>query len=348
MDYSKHLFRASSFGNLMTGAQGLTDAQHKEVTDLEALKTAKKPLTTKQQEDFDSLSVKEELSTAENSKLEKLTSKSNEIIGLTETKKKKLDKLVFQRDNTILSKGAKTYLRKLRREIKFERRVQLKSKFLTKGIEMEEEAIDFLSVWHDTEFTNNKLRVENGFFTGEVDVLEGYDTKASWSLDTLPDPLEKLDSLYEFQNRVYMALHNAEKWTTSYVLINATDSELTNMIYREGFKWDGNNIPDWKKLEILNLYIYDMATFMLWCNSEDCLPDIDLYKEQLETDNVDPALEKAVNIFTSFVEIPDYERIVEKTTYRDLELESIMNDVVILSREYMKEVEGTMLKQKPE
>ena len=30
MDYSKHLFRASSFGNLMTGAQGLTDAQHKE------------------------------------------------------------------------------------------------------------------------------------------------------------------------------------------------------------------------------------------------------------------------------------------------------------------------------
>ena len=198
MDFTNHTFRASSFGNLMTGTQGLTIPQQKLL---------------------DTLSIKEELT---------------EKQGLT------LADLIRKRDNLELSKGAKTYLRKLRRQVKFKRRPDIKSKFLTKGIELEEEAITFLSLWHDQVFTNNKDRVFGEYFQGECDIKEGYDTKCSWHLDSLPDPDEALDGLYEFQNRVYMILYKQDQWITSSILLNMTDSALEDAIYRESFKWQGN------------------------------------------------------------------------------------------------------------
>jgi len=344
MDYSKHLFRASSFGVLVSGKQGITPEQHDEILKLETRRTAKKGLTDKQTEGYNKLLVciPSERTEATIKKISDFETKRDEILGLTPTMETKLADLIFKRDNTILSKGAKTALRKIRREIKFSRRKELKSKYLKKGIQFEEEAIDFLSIWHNRLFTNNKLRVEDDYFSGEVDITEGYDTKCSWELDTLPDPIEALDTLYEYQNRVYMRLHNAEQWTTSYVLINATDWALKDMIYREGFNWKDNLIPDWKKLEILNLYIYDEKSFIKWCKDEDCIPDLIEYESQLKTDTVNPDLEKAVNIFTNFVEIPDHERIVEKTTYRDLEIEKIMIDIVKLSRDYLQEVQDAI------
>ena len=342
MDYSKHKFRASSFGLIAAGKHGITPEQEEKIKSYEERLVTKKGLTEKQQDQLNKLKDLDSPTDAQQKKIKELTEKSNEIVGLTPAMQKDLDDLKFKRDNIVLSKGAKTHLRKLRREIKFKRRKQLKSKYLVKGIEFEEQAIDFLSIWHDTLFTNNKERKEDDYFSGEVDIIEGYDTKCSWELDTLPDPTEALDSLYEYQNRVYMRLHNAEKWTTSYILLNATDSALRDMLYREGFRWQDNIVPDWKKLEILNHYIYDHKTFMEWCELEECIPDINMYKSQLENDTVDEDLEKAVEIFTGFVEIPDNERIVEKTTYRDMEIEKIMVKIADLSIKYLQEVEDAM------
>jgi len=290
MDFTKYKFRASSFGNLMTGTGGLTVAQEKTIKALEWKK------------------------------------KDPEQKDLTEKQETTLKELIYKRDNIELSKGAKTYLRKLRREEKFGRRAEIKSKFLTKGIELEEEAITFLSIWHDQVFTNNKERLFSEYFQGECDIEEGYDTKCSWALNSLPDPEEKLDSLYEYQNRIYMILWELDQWTTSSILLNMTDSALNDAIYRESFKWAGNEIPEWKKLEIINLYIYDERNFVRLCDVHDCTPN-----EESEGE--------AIDIFTNFKEIPQHERIIEKTVIRDKKIEETMVEVAKLARIYLQEQE---------
>ena len=56
------------------------------------------------------------------------------------------------------------------------------------------------------------------------------------------------------------------------------------------FKWEGNEIADWKKLEITNLYIYDEENFFRLCKEHDCIPT-----EHSST--------KAIDIFNDFVDV---------------------------------------------
>jgi hypothetical protein len=332
-DFSNHKFRASSFGNLMVGALGLTEAQEKLIEDLELRKVTKKGLTEKQEALYLSLlNSEKELTDKQNDTLNDLSKKKDEVIGLTDKQQETLDDLIHKRDNFELSKGAKSYLRKLRREIKFGRRHELKSKYLEKGIELEEEAITFLSLYHGEYFTNNKDRVFDDFFQGEVDVLEGYDTKCAWSLNTLPDPEEPLDKIYEYQDRVYARLHNKDRWTTSSIILSMTDSALADVIYREGFRWDNNEIADWRKVELIMLNTYEEDTFVQRCASYDCIPN-----ENSEM--------KHIEMFNSFVEVPTHERIVEKTIERDLEIEKQMIMVVKASRVYLQQIEDEMAKK---
>jgi len=329
MDFSDYKFRASSFGNLMTGATGLTDAQNKLIEELEAKKTTKKTLTDKQKELHDKLSIKPDLTDKEALVLADLKNKANEVIGLTEKQQETLDDLIYRRDNFELSKGAKSYLRKIRREVKFNRRKELKSKYLEKGIELEEEAITFLSLYHGKVFENNKGRVYGEYFQGECDIPEGFDTKVAWELDTLPDPKEPLNPIYEYQNRIYMILYDKEQWTTSSIVMNMTDSALKDVIYREGFRWKDNEVPKWRLVEIIAFYTYDEETFYNRCISHDCTPN-----EESE--------EKHIDMFMGFVEIPVHERIVEKTVYRSVEIEEAMIEVVKASRIYLNELESEM------
>ena len=287
IDWSKHLFRASSFGDLMAGAKELTDKQKETL----AAYQMKDELTAKQQET--------------------------------------LDDLISKRDSIELSKGAKTVLRKMRREIKFNRRKQLKSKYLTKGIQLEEQAIDFLSIYHDTVFENNKERRENEWFSGESDIIEGIDAKCAWELDTLPDPEEPLPAIYEFQDRIYMMLWDKDEWTTSSIVLNMMDSALNDAIYREGFNWEDNIIPEWKKIELIAFYIYDEENFYRLCKLHDCVPNAE-------------SSELAIDSFNGFVEIPDHERIVEKTVYRDKAIEKRMIEIAKLARIYLQELDDLM------
>ena len=332
-DFSDHKFRASSFGNLMTGATGLTEAQLKLIEDLETKKVTKKGLTPKQHDlQFKLLNSDKELNDKQQETLDDLNNKQDELIGLTDKQQETLDDLIYKRDNFELSKGAKSYLRKLRREIKFGRRQELKSKYLEKGIELEEEAITFLSLYHGEYFTNNTDRVFDDFFQGEVDVLEGYDTKCVWSMNTLPDPEEPIPNIYEYQNRVYMRLHNAEKWTTSSIALSMTDTALADVIYREGFRWENNEISEWRKVEIIKQWTYEEEDFVKRCSTYDCIPDASSEM-------------KHIDMFNSFVEIPVYERIVEKTVERDLDIEEKMIEVAIASRVYLQEIEDDMFKK---
>lgn len=326
INWDKYLFRASGISNIMAGTGGISEDQEKKIEELTKKKTALKELTDKQKQLVSTLSALEKRTDKQEETLNDLITKSKEVVGLTPNQQEELDRLIYKRDNLELSPGAKTYIRNLYREVRYNRRRQLKSKYLTKGIELEEEAIDMVTLYKGQFFTNNKERVNNRWLTGEVDILEGIDTKCSWSLDTFPFDGDPLDSNYYWQNMAYMDLHNAEKWSTIYCLIDATDSAIADFIYREGFNWKDNEIPKWKKLEILNYYIYTEENFFRHCVALDCVPD--------EDDG-----EKAIDIFTGFVPMSLEERIVEKETIRnDSEIE-LMHKMVELARIELKRLD---------
>lgn len=289
-DFSNYKFRASSFGDLMAGAKDLTEKQHALIGVLE----------------------------------DKLANDN-----ITEKQKETLDELLIKRDTIELSKGAKTVLRKLRREIKFDRRREINSKYLLKGTTLEEEAIDWLSLHHDTVFTNNKERREDEYFSGECDITEGYDTKVSWSLDTLPDPEEPLKAIYEYQNRVYMRLWKKKEWTTSSIALSMLPKEIKNSLYGEAWKWAGEEVPTWRKIEIIKYFCYEEEYFIKMLTANDVIVN-------KESD------EKTIDMFQSFVEIPGAERIVEKTTYYDKAIDKNMEAIAKLGREYMQEIEDKL------
>ena len=290
--------------------------------------------------------VMEEPTDKQKAKIVELEAKKIKTTVLTENQQLELDTYTSYRDNPLdhitLSKGAKTVLRKMRREIKFKRRKELKSKYLKKGIELEEKAITFLSKHHNDVFTNNTERRFSEFFSGESDVEEGYDTKVAYELDTLPDVEESLKTIYEYQDRVYMILWDKEQWTTSTIIMNMLDDQMVKEIYGEVWKWQPEDIPDWRKIEIIKHYIYDEENFIRLCKFNDCMPDLAEYARQLESGDVDELLEKACDMFQDFVEIPDHERIVEKTVYRDKDIEAAMNKIAELSRKYMQDIENEM------
>ena len=317
----------------MAGTKGISNKQLEKIDELEVKKLKKNGLGKGDSAKVEKLEAMDQLNEKQRSNLSSLIEKRDEVKGLTSTQASEYSKLIKLRDDPLeLSKGAKTHLRKLRREIKFGRRKELKNQYLSKGVIKEEDAITFLTLWHGDYFVNNKERVENKFFSGEVDVIEMYDTKCSWEMDSLPDPEEPLPMIYEYQNRVYMMLHNAEQWTTSAILFSIIPSAMEDKIYREGFEpeWKGSNLPNWRKLELISFYTYTEKDFWDYMVMFDCEP---------EPDDL-----KSADVILNFVELPDYERIVEKTTYRDKDIEELMVQVVKLARIYLQEQDQLMMK----
>lgn len=345
IDWSKHLFRASSFGNMMAGVKTISESQLRRIDELEAKKKEVKGLGKGDTDILEKYKKLETPNDKQKAKIVELEAKKIKKTELTPIQEKELNDNIYLRDNFLktlsLSKGAKTYLRTIFREIKYNRRKELKSKYIDKGNKEEENAITFLSIYHDQEFENNKRRLEDEFFTGETDVVDGWDTKCAYEMSTLPDKKEPLIIIYEYQDRVYCRLNDSDWWITASILLNMPDEMIVDMFYKEGFnpRWKGGTVPNWKKLEMLNLYIYDKENFLRLCKLHECDPNLKEYEQQLKDNKVDKDLEKACNIFTGFVEMPMKARIVEKKVERDLDVESAMVEMAKLGRIYLQELE---------
>ncbi|HEY4714786.1 MAG TPA: hypothetical protein VIH30_11180 [Aquirhabdus sp.] len=157
-------------------------------------------------------------------------------IRVIQKKKVKTDEEKFILEdllNRTLSQGAKTYIKEL---VKFERygfREYLDNKYIKKGLQCEDAAIDFLSELHDTFYIKHVGRVQNEFLTGECDILTDTmirDIKCSWSIGTFPmfnDDAEQAikDAGYDWQGRAYMWLYDRPSFSVDYVLM-PTPEEL--------------------------------------------------------------------------------------------------------------------------
>jgi hypothetical protein len=116
---------------------------------------------------------------------------------------------------------------------------QINNKFLSKGIWLEDEAIDKAIEWLDIPFAlKNEQFFEDDFFCGTPDLIlddEVLDIKCSWDAFTFPlfeNEIPTKDYFYQLQ--VYMHLTGKRNARLVYVLLNTPDE----LVYEEKHDYD--------------------------------------------------------------------------------------------------------------
>ncbi len=198
---------------------------------------------------------------------------------------KKAEKLILLKESIIdletkgddigemLSTGAKTYLIDLYVRIKYGRRKEITSKYLEKGLQTEEDGITNISLFAKKFLTKNTVRFENGYLTGEPDVLDGdsgmrytdvYDNKSSWDIYTFNRVKFKVDEInedYWWQMQGYGWLTGATQLHLCYNLIDTPEAiiqrEIKSLWYALGCPDDGDSIYEEAKHELTKKMIYN-------------------------------------------------------------------------------------------
>jgi hypothetical protein len=122
-----------------------------------------------------------------------------------------------------LSETAKGELLKIYILEVYGREKEIHSKYIEKGLAVEEDSITLLSRIKKIPFFKNKERKENDFITGEVDIKDPYlmDTKSCWDLHTFMETkTKKLNKSYEYQIQGYCDLYGFDQCSICYCLID--------------------------------------------------------------------------------------------------------------------------------
>src|SRR6185312_7013768 len=104
------------------------------------------------------------------------------------------------------------------------RRRQLTTKQLEKGIICEPQAIEMISILDDAIYEKNDEVKENDWIIGTPDVVDEFihDVKSSYDAETfIPMLLEPLEKGYEYQMQGYMYLWEKQKALVRRCLISA-------------------------------------------------------------------------------------------------------------------------------
>lgn len=128
----------------------------------------------------------------------------------------------------LLSETTKTYVFDWLKENIYGYRKELNNKFVTKGLDLEDEAIDKAIELLDLPFTlKNEKFYEDEYFTGTPDLIINdtvFDIKCSWDCYTFPlFDTEIPTKNYYYQLQVYMHLTGLKKATLVYVLLNTPE-----------------------------------------------------------------------------------------------------------------------------
>jgi hypothetical protein len=135
----------------------------------------------------------------------------------------------------LLSKTAQKHLLDVYIAEKYGRKKDIQTKQMKKGIEVEQDSIDLLSMYLKMPFSKNDQRFTNDYITGFPDIIDNdriIDIKSSYDLWTfignIPD---KLDSLYHWQMQSYMWLTGAKSSVIAYCLVNTPESIIEQEKY---------------------------------------------------------------------------------------------------------------------
>jgi hypothetical protein len=126
-----------------------------------------------------------------------------------------------------LSVGSKTFITQKAKEHVFGYRREVTSKYMEKGILVEQDSIDLLNSVFFSKYVKNTVRKENDFVSGECDIWTGntiVDIKSVWSIDTFPLlPEDGKDTSYEWQVRAYMMLWGVDNAAVAYCLVDTPE-----------------------------------------------------------------------------------------------------------------------------
>jgi len=135
----------------------------------------------------------------------------------------------------LLSKTAQKHLLDVYIAEKYGRKKDIQTKQMKKGIEVEQDSIELLSMYLKMPFSKNDKRFTNDYITGFPDIIDNdriIDIKSSYDLWTfignIPD---KLDSLYHWQMQSYMWLTGAKSAVIAYCLVNTPESIIEQEKY---------------------------------------------------------------------------------------------------------------------
>lgn len=222
------LFRASSFGNLMTEGKGsqFTPENAERISELEYER-------------------------------DNLLNKNGNKIKWTPNKQEELDKLIDKRDAPPqLSETAKSEVEKIWLLSKKGFYEELDNKYVSKGLYSEDDGIGLISEVEGNFYIKNSERVTKGHLTGECDVKHTYnsfeelpqwrkniedgttkfplkvikDVKSVWSPRTFMN--NTFSSLYKYQGLSYLYLYDADEFHLHYTLTDCPPHLFENEVWK--------------------------------------------------------------------------------------------------------------------
>jgi hypothetical protein len=134
------------------------------------------------------------------------------------------------------------------------KRKSIESKYLRRGIEVEDLAIERIGKKLGIELKKNKKSFEDDFFTGTPDVIIEdtiIDAKSSWDCFTFPYFMEFPPILYVAQLQVYMEMTGVKKAKLVYCLENGTEEQINKLAWQKAHEVgvDEPTIEHWNQAE---------------------------------------------------------------------------------------------------
>jgi len=155
-------------------------------------------------------------------RLKELENKANPTV----IQQKEIVELLLKKSNCNLPDTCTTYLK----EWYANDHEEIKSKYLDKGISVEDDLIDFAAQQLGYGMAEkNRVRISDEYFDGECDIDFPdcvVDVKAAWNRKTLHDRVDEgLCMEYEYQLRVYMHLYKKNKGILFTGLMNTPETD---------------------------------------------------------------------------------------------------------------------------
>lgn len=303
IDYSNYKFRCSQLGKLMTGITvWLTSNQEATFQAYDArYKGNGKPLTDNQLRDYFELGAK----------------KFGKKVGLSQT--------------------AMNYLKEIHLENVFGRSKEIRSKYLEKGIQVEELSISAYTRVKNALVIKNKERFTNDFITGELDSQDKVrklvrEFKSSWDYSTFPFlETENPNSDYDWQTDGYMDLLSFDNAEIVYSLVDTPfkqiDDELRRLDWKHNiFTIDGDIRKEAIPLvvETVSNLIYSLKGLKEYCHQSTAVE---------------------FEWFADFKEIPEELRVKIFTRSKDQNRITAVYNQIKLCREYLNELSGFKVKE---
>lgn len=127
----------------------------------------------------------------------------------------------------LLSVGGKSHVEKIAKQLIYQYDEVVSSKYMDKGIQVEDASIEFYNSVMFTNHLKNTERRTNDWITGEADIVAAssiIDIKSSWSLSTFPvTAAQGKDSGYEWQLRAYLMLWDLPEASIAYCLVDTPE-----------------------------------------------------------------------------------------------------------------------------